>query len=125
MRNPHSVMHIGWFDKPIDALQRTGAEVVCVATAKEAPKVRAAGATAVVVPDPGNVADILAGLSRDSLRPAGFAAVCSGIEFYLVQAAAIAELGGARGAGLAPTLAMRDKFVQKELLHRAGIRTAA
>ena len=125
MRNPNAVLHIGWFDKPIAALQRTGAEVACVATAKEAPSVRAAGASPIVVPDPGSVADILAGLSRDSLGPADFAAVCSSIEFYLVQAAAIADLGGARGAGLARTLAMRDKFVQKELLHRAGVRTAA
>ncbi|MFC1417835.1 ATP-grasp domain-containing protein [Streptacidiphilus cavernicola] len=124
MEKLNPVLHIGWDPRPIGALHRAGAEVTCVVPAKDAPGVRAAGAAAIVVPDPGSVEDILGGLARNSLAPSDFAAVCSANEFYLVQAAAVAEVGGALGAGSTRTLAMRDKFVQKDLLRRAGLRTA-
>ncbi|MEU9047991.1 MULTISPECIES: ATP-grasp domain-containing protein [unclassified Kitasatospora] len=122
---PNPVLHLGWDPRPIGALQRAGAEVTCVVPAKDAPAVRAAGAAAIVVPDPGSVEDVLAGLVRNSLSPSDFGAVCSANEFYLVQAAALAELGGAVGSGSRQMLAMRDKFVQKDLLRRADVRTAA
>ena len=124
MRNTDSVLHIGYWDLPVAALQRAGADVTCVVPAQEAPSVRAAGATPLVVTDPRSVADILAGLARHGHGPADFAAVCSGIEFYLIQAAAVAELIGARRAGPSQMVAMRDKFVQKDRVRRAGVRTA-
>ena len=125
MRNPVSVLHIGWWAPAIAALKGAGADVICVVTTNEAPSVRATGADTIVVPDPGSVEDILAGLARDSLRPADFSTICSGVEYYLVQAAVVAEIGGTQGAESAQMLAMRDKFVQKDLVRRAGVRTAA
>ncbi|MEY9963300.1 biotin carboxylase [Streptacidiphilus sp. MAP12-16] len=124
MEIPNPVLHIGWDPRPIGALHRAGAEVTCIVPAKDAPAVRAAGAAAIVVADPGSVEDILGGLARSALSPSDFGAICSANEFYLVQAAAVAEVGGALGAGSLPTLAMRDKFVQKDMLRRAGVRTA-
>ena len=106
-------------------MQRAGAEVTCVVTAKEALSARASGARAIVVPDPRSVADILAGLAHHALKPASFSTICSSVEYYLVQAAILAELGEARGAGSDRMLAMRDKFIQKDVVRRAGVRTAA
>lgn len=124
METPNPVLHIGFDPRPVGALHRAGAQVTCVVPAKDAPAVRAAGAEAVVVADPGSVEDILGGLAHNALSPSSFGAICSANEFYLVQAAAVAEVGGVLGAGSRLTLAMRDKFVQKELLRRAGVRTA-
>ncbi|MGW2644089.1 ATP-grasp domain-containing protein [Streptomyces sp. NPDC001393] len=122
---PNPVLHIGWAVQSVTALTRVGAQVTCVVTARDAAAARAAGATAVVVPDPTSVEDILGGLARQALRVADFGVVCSGLEFCLVQAAVVAELGGVRGTGSARTLAMRDKFVQKTQVRGAGLPTAA
>lgn len=65
------------------------------------------------------------------MRLTDFELVCSGLEYYIVQAAVLAELGHTRGytwqQGLCMRdkgLCMRDKVVQKQLVREAGISTA-
>jgi len=117
-------LHLGWGIQSIRALQRLGAEVVCTTTADQAPAAHATGAEVVVVQDPGSVTDTLAGLSRRGMRLTDFELVCSGLEHYIVQAAALAELGHTRGYTWQQGVCMRDKVVQKQLVREAGIPTA-
>lgn len=117
-------LHLGWGIQSVRALQRLGADVVCTTTADQAPAAHATGAEVVVVQDPGSVADTLAGLSRRGMRLADFELVCSGVEYYIVQAAVLAELGHTRGHSWHQGLSMRDKVVQKQLVGAAGIPTA-
>ncbi|MDQ2956022.1 MAG: ATP-grasp domain-containing protein [Actinomycetota bacterium] len=117
-------LHLGWGIQSVRALLRLGAEVVCTTTADQASAARATGAEVVVVQDPGSVADTLAGLSRRGMQLTDFELICSGLEYYIVQAAVLAELGHTRGYSWQQGLAMRDKAVQKQLVRDAGIPTA-
>ncbi|MET9380889.1 ATP-grasp domain-containing protein [Streptomyces sp. NPDC002928] len=112
--------------RAVGALVRTGGYVTCAVQPADAQVARDAGARPVVVSDPTRTTDVLAGLARSGLSVGDFAAVCSGLEFCLLDAAAVADLGRVASDGPAFTraLAMRDKFVQKRIVRDAGVRTA-
>lgn len=120
MQQAPAVLHVGWMSRAVDALVRSGADVTCAVKPADAPAARAMGARTVVVPDPARGTAVLAGLARAGLTAGGFDAVCSGLEFCLLDAAAVA--GDA--AAVTRALAMRDKFVQKRVIRDAGVRTA-
>ncbi|MGC0337251.1 ATP-grasp domain-containing protein [Streptomyces sp. SLBN-8D4] len=120
MQQAPAVLHLGWMYPAIAALIRSGAAVTCAVKPADAPAVRAMGARAVVVSDPARSTDVLAGLDRAGLAPDVFDVVCSGMEFCLLDAAAVS--GDA--TAIARALAMRDKFIQKRAVREAGVRTA-
>ncbi|MET9811778.1 ATP-grasp domain-containing protein [Streptomyces sp. NPDC006355] len=120
MQQAPVVLHIGWMSRAVDALVRSGADVTCAVKPADAPAARTAGARTIVVPDPTRSTDVLAGLARAGLATGVFDAVCSGLEFCLLGAAAVAG----DPAAVTRALAMRDKFVQKRVVRDAGVRTA-
>ncbi|MEU3887715.1 ATP-grasp domain-containing protein [Streptomyces sp. NPDC029041] len=120
MQQAPAVLHVGWMSRAVDALVRSGADVTCAVKPADAPAARAMGVRPVVVPDPARGTDVLAGLARVGLAAGSFDAVCSGLEFCLLDAAAVT--GDA--AAVTRALAMRDKFVQKRVVRDAGVRTA-
>ncbi|MGI5429081.1 ATP-grasp domain-containing protein [Streptomyces sp. CA-179760] len=120
MQQAPTVLHVGWMSRAVDALVRSGAEVTCAVKPADAPAARTVCARTIVVPDPTRSTDVLAGLARAGLAADAFDAVCSGLEFCLLDAAAIAG----DQAGVSRALAMRDKFVQKRGVRDAGVRTA-
>ncbi|MDH6578821.1 alpha/beta fold hydrolase [Kitasatospora sp. MAP5-34] len=125
MQSSSAVLHIGWMARAVTALVRTGRPVTCVVKPSDAAAARAAGARTVVVPDPTSTTDVLAGLARQGQAVRDFATVCSGLEFCLLNAAVLADLGRPGGQAFRRALGMRDKFVQKQLVRAAGVRTAA
>jgi biotin carboxylase len=121
-----AVLHVGWMSRAVAALLGTGLPVTCAVAPAQAAAVRAAGARAVVVSDPESTTDVLAGLSREGLSVGDFQAVCSGLEFCLLNAAVLAELGRLAEPGtFQRALGMRDKYVQKTIVRQAGVDTAA
>ncbi|MEW2624754.1 ATP-grasp domain-containing protein [Streptomyces sp. NPDC048106] len=110
--------------RAVAALVRAEVPVACAVAPGDAAAARAAGATAVVVPDPASTTGVLAGLARSGLAVSDFAAVCSGLEFCVENAAAISDFGGLGAPSLQRVLGMRDKFVQKQAVRRADVRAA-
>ncbi|MEV8021317.1 ATP-grasp domain-containing protein [Streptomyces sp. NPDC086554] len=110
--------------RAVAALERAGARITSVVAPPDAVAARAAG-SAIVVPRPSNVEDVLAGLARDGLALDDYDVICSVLEFCLVPAAVLAELAGRSRASARATLAMRDKYLQKRLVRNAGVATAA
>ncbi|MGF1427364.1 ATP-grasp domain-containing protein [Kitasatospora sp. LaBMicrA B282] len=124
MQSSSAVLHIGWMARAVAALVATGRPVTCAVAPGDAAAARAAGARVLVVPDPTSTTDVLAALARHGLAVADFRAVCSGLEFCLLNAAAVAAVGGGGRADVHRALAMRDKYVQKQAVRAAGIDTA-
>ncbi|WP_051794424.1 ATP-grasp domain-containing protein [Streptomyces sp. NRRL S-87] len=125
MQTGPAVLHVGWMPRAVAALGRAGARVTCVVAPADAEAARAAGAAAVVVPQPSNVEGVLAGLARTGQALEDYDVICSVLEFCLVPAAVLAELAGRPRATARGTLAMRDKYLQKHLVREAGVPTAA
>ncbi|MFD5146104.1 ATP-grasp domain-containing protein [Streptomyces sp. NPDC058401] len=120
------VLYLGWQAEAADALTVHGAEVTCVVTVEDAGAAREHGFAGglVVVKDPTSAEEVLAGLFRAGVDPAGLSRVASEEEFALVTVGAIAATLGARSMSVPTALALRDKFVQKRLLREAGLRVA-
>ncbi|MEW2624772.1 ATP-grasp domain-containing protein [Streptomyces sp. NPDC048106] len=106
------------------ALTRAGARVTCAVPPEDIAKAQAAGVSTVAVTDPTNVESILGGLVRANVRVSEFDAVCSVLEFCVVSAATISDLYGFSHGAAVKALGMRDKFVQKGKVRRAGVATA-
>ena len=117
------VLLLGWYAPGLDALTALGCRVVNVIAAESLPKARAHGSDAalVVVPDSDLAEDVVSGLARHHLALRDFTAVCTLREFPLVAAGLLADLAGAAGLGHRTAVALRDKFVQKELVRAAGL----
>lgn len=121
------VVVLGW--KPTEvltALKRYGARVVCVCEpADHAAATEAAVADAVVVAGSlTDAAEVVSALARTGTQVPADAVVCSADEFPLVTASVVAEALGCRAWPVRRALALRDKFVQKQLIRAAGIPVA-
>lgn len=125
MQTDSAVLHIGWMARAVAALVATGRPLVCAVTSANAAAARTAGARALVVPDPASTTDVLAGLTREGMAVDDFRAVCSGLEFCLLNAAALADLGRPGEPSFPRALRMRDKYVQKAAVRAVGLETAA
>ncbi|MFF7359450.1 ATP-grasp domain-containing protein [Streptomyces sp. NPDC008125] len=124
MQKPVAVLHVGWMPRAVAALIAAGANVTCAVAPADAVAARAAGAATVVVPQPSQVEGVLSGLARDGLALADYDVICSVLEFCLVPAAVLQELAGRSQGAALRTLAMRDKYVQKQLVRGAGVPAA-
>ncbi|MCT9089955.1 ATP-grasp domain-containing protein [Streptomyces sp. ASQP_92] len=126
-RAPNDVLMVGWHFKAVDALRQAGRRVISAVSSAELYRVPAhvPRADLIVVPDSNSAEDVLAGLAREGLAPADFAAIHTMREFALVTAALLAAHGDTRGLPVDTAVALRDKYVQKRLVRDAGLPTAA
>ncbi|MGW4246732.1 ATP-grasp domain-containing protein [Nocardia sp. NPDC004722] len=117
---------LGWKPRSIAALNRHGAEVDCVVAAKDAVSARAKDLARglIVVGDPADAEQVLAGLLRNGRRVREYDIAASGKEFALVTASIVGNLCGGSAIACDVALAMRDKFLQKELIRSAEVQTA-
>ncbi|EFE75803.1 hypothetical protein K7395_18655 [Streptomyces filamentosus] len=117
---------IGWRNQAVPAVNALGCRVTWVVTPGEAAQVRDEGFTQdlVLVADPTNPEQILAGLARSGYTLAGFTAVGSDLEFTLVAASVVGELAGARCLPVRTAVLLRDKVAQKNALRAAGLPVA-
>ncbi|WP_392672578.1 ATP-grasp domain-containing protein [Streptomyces sp. LN785] len=121
------VVVLGW--KPTEvltALVEHGARVICVCEPADLAAAEKAGTadrivTAASVTD---AAEVVGALAREGVSLAPGAVVCTADEFPVVTASAVGEALGCRSWPMPRALALRDKFVQKQLVRRAGIRVA-
>lgn len=121
------VLLLGWSPEQAPrGIAQLGVEVTCVATPTEAEAARASGVLSelVVVDDPASVESVILGLSRARLAPSDFEFVSSAHEFTVISAAIIGALGAARSLPVPVAVALRDKFVQKQLVRAAEVATA-
>ncbi|MFE2141527.1 hypothetical protein ACFXA3_07175 [Streptomyces sp. NPDC059456] len=122
------VVVLGW--KPTEvltALTAHGARVLCVCEPADADAAGAAAGVAEAVVVAGSVTDaaeVVAALARAEVRLPADAVVCSADEFPLVTASVAAEALGCRSWPVSRALALRDKYVQKQLVRAAGIPVA-
>ncbi len=120
------VLYVGWSGEAADALARHGSDTTFVVAAANAAAATAhpGSARVVVVPDPERADDVVEGLLRDSVDVRDFALVCTEHEQAIVPAALIAAAYGRRGLSVPTAVAVRDKFVQKELVRAASLPVA-
>ncbi|MCX4593660.1 ATP-grasp domain-containing protein [Streptomyces sp. NBC_01549] len=120
------VLMIGWNTPAFLALKEHHADVVSVIAPRHVRRAKshAPDATHVVVPNDGDVEQILAGLARAEIAIDEFDFVCTIGEWPIVAAALLAEHGKAVGMKLSAAIALRDKFVQKRLVREAGLPVA-
>ncbi|WAL76067.1 hypothetical protein OU787_33680 [Kitasatospora sp. YST-16] len=121
------VVVLGW--KPTEVLRALtgyGARVVCVCEPSDASAARETADvdTVVVAGTLTDAAEVLAALARTGIRLTADAIVCSADEFPLVTASLVGEALGCRAWPVPLALALRDKFVQKQLVRAAGIPVA-
>lgn len=107
------------------ALARHGASVTCVLTPDDVTVAERSGFVqrSLVVRDPANAEDVVSAIVRaeDILD---FSVVTTADEFPMVTTSLVARTLGLKSLSLPRTLALRDKFHQKQLIAEAGIRTA-
>ncbi|MEU9828082.1 ATP-grasp domain-containing protein [Micromonospora chersina] len=118
------VLHLGW--KPVAdlrALHALGASVTCAAVPADLPAARESAWLHDVVPvaDARSAESVLAGLARQGLDLADFDVVSPANELEIVPASLLQTMNGTPGIGYRSALALRDKFVQKQLIRRAGL----
>ncbi|MFE4972087.1 ATP-grasp domain-containing protein [Kitasatospora sp. NPDC056651] len=120
------VLMIGWNTPAFRALEEHRADVVSVIGPRHVSRAKAHAPEAahVVVPDDGDVEQVLAGLARAGIALDEFDFVCTIGEWPIVAAALLAEHGKAVGMKLSTAIALRDKSVQKRLVREAGLPVA-
>jgi biotin carboxylase len=122
-----AVVVLGW--KPTEVLQSLstfGAHVVCVCEPPDSAAAQASGLAreVVVAPSVADAAEVFAALVRARIALTPDTMVCSADEFPLVTASTVGQALGCRAWPVPLALALRDKFVQKELIRAAGIPVA-
>lgn len=122
----HRVLMIGWYAPAYVALTSHRARLVTVVDTAAMSKahVHDPNGTFVIVPDAGDVEQVLAGLARAGIALDGFDVVCTIGEYSIVAAALLAAYAGAAGMHVPTAIALRDKFVQKRLVRAAGLPVA-
>jgi len=125
VESPHVLM-LGWHAAAYAALIDHHARVLAVIDTKHLGRARGhdPSGTFMVVPDTGDVEQVLAGLARARIPLDGFDTVCTITEYPMVAAALLAQHCKAAGMPVATAIALRDKFVQKRLIRDAGLPVA-
>lgn len=77
-----------------------------------------------LVPNPSDAEQVLSALARQGLDGERVTTVASEDEFTVVTAAAVAAALGVPSMSVDTAIALRDKYVQKKLIVRAGLATA-
>ncbi|MGP4113449.1 ATP-grasp domain-containing protein [Streptomyces sp. 4N509B] len=126
MSSSGHVLQIGWHGHALMALQAQGREVTCVLRPRDLATAAKHGNPErhVVVPDTNNFEDVLSGVRRRGLDLGDFELVTSANEYCLVTASVLARLAGCLGMPVTAAVALRDKYVQKDLVRRAGLPVA-
>ncbi|MET8160749.1 ATP-grasp domain-containing protein [Sphaerisporangium sp. NPDC005289] len=123
MSDACSVLYIDYRPRSVAALAAHGAAVTCVVNAKDAATVRKHPAVdrVVVVRDTTDCEDVLCALRRDGVSLTDYTAICGNDEYTLYSASVVAMVAGKSTPSPNHVVSMRDKFVQKDLVRRAGI----
>jgi biotin carboxylase len=121
-QSPTRALLLGWSGPAAEALAAHGYDVTAVIDARHVGKVRGSGWTGptVVVADTGVAEGVLAGVLRHGLGT-GIDVVTTQSEFALVTAAMLGGVIGAAGMDLTTAVLLRDKFLQKQAVRRAGL----
>ncbi len=119
------VLLLGWYEPALTALTELGARVVNVVDPRDLHKARALepreAVRFITVPDTRSSEEVVSGLARHGLTLAAFSHVCSMRELSVVTAAVLAAAGGCASLDVPTAIAVRDKFVQKQLVRAAGV----
>lgn len=124
VRANRGVLLVGWKLPLLISLQRLGVPVSVVVEggdAEKAHQVRVASRVH-VTEDAGSAERVLATLMRAGSADAGYMAVCGCQETTVVSAAIVGALLGVEAMPVATSVALRDKFIQKQLVREAGLR---
>ncbi|SOB81234.1 hypothetical protein [Streptomyces sp. 1331.2] len=123
------VLLLGWYEPALTALTELGAHVVNVLDPRDLHKARALEPSDAVrfltVPDTRSSEEVVSGLARHGLTLSAFSHVCSMRELSVVTAAVLAAVGGCASLDVPTAIAVRDKFVQKQLVRAAGVPVTA
>ena len=121
-----AVLYLGWSNEASDALVSHSCDTTFVLGAADADKPAQHGFTGavVIVPDPTRVDDVVQGLTGASIDVGDFEFVCTEYEECIVPAAVLAEAYGRSGLPVPTAVALRDKFVQKSQVRKAGLPVA-
>lgn len=118
------VLMLGWRPESLTALRKLGADVTCVLTAGDDHKRGNLldSAHAIPVPDPADVAAVLAGLERNGRSIAEFGLICAPGEDPLLCAAVLS--GAGNWTSVRDAILLRDKDLQKRAVRAAGLPVA-
>lgn len=123
---PTCVLLIGWQTDAYTALVGHGCHVTAVVTPRHLrrAKAHAPDGPFIVVPNPADAEDVLAGLSRAQLSLRDFDIACTISEQAMVGAALLGQECRQASMAVDTALALRDKYLQKRHVRDAGLAVA-